>query len=227
MFQSGLGDGKDIWAQVIERVPDTFSVFAYDRPGYGESPGAHNVRDPCAISRELHTLLQAASIAPPYVLVGHSLGGLDQFCFAKLYPKDVAGLVLLDPTYPTHLERMKRDAPAQAALEQSLQITLFSGVMRQEFDAQDGCIGELDLNTPLPFPTRLLFSGQFKIEEKGAFERMVRELREQWVLLFSNPQHTEIGNSGHYIQKDAPGAVVSAIEGVIDAGHNSKHEDGR
>lgn len=93
-------------------------------------------RNPCAISRKLRELLRYSGIAPPYLLVGHSFGGLDQFCFAMLFPQDVAGLVLLDPTHPDHWERMKSDAPTQAAFVNSLRIIAFRQVMRQEFDDQ-------------------------------------------------------------------------------------------
>lgn len=211
VFQSGLGDGKSVWQKVINQLPASAPVFAYDRPGYGDSPVASATRDPCTISRELHELLGRAGLAPPYILVGHSLGGLYQYCYARLYPDEVAGLVLLDPTHPHHWEKMKADATVQAALVQSLRMTAFSRVMRQEFDAQTECLDGLDTGRPLANSVRLLFSGQFRLTEKGAFETMARELREQWLTQFSSARHTEVSGSGHYLQKDAPGAVADAI----------------
>jgi pimeloyl-ACP methyl ester carboxylesterase len=215
VFQSGLGDGKAVWAKVIERMPESASIFAYDRPGYGDSLGAFEARNPCAISRELRELLRSAGLAPPYLLVGHSLGGLYQFCYAKLFPQDVAGLVLLDPTHPNHWARMKNDAVVQAAMIKSLRIAAFSHVMRQEFDDQAGCIDELDMSMPLALPAMLLFSSQFQLAERGAFEKMARALRDEWLVLFSNGQHSEVRGSGHYIQKEAPDAVVGAIQSVV------------
>lgn len=215
VFQSGLGDGKDVWAKVIEQMPGSVSIFAYDRPGYGGSPNVSDPRDPCSISRELHDLTRMAGLKPPYILVGHSLGGLYQFCYAKLYPEDVAGLVLLDPTHPDHWTEMKKDAAVQAAIIGTLRISLFSHAMRQEFDEQAGCIEQLEISRPLALPAKFLFSGQFRLVEKGAFEKMARGLRNQWLTLFSNPESSEVDGSGHYIQKEAPDTVVSAIQHVV------------
>ncbi|NJO14486.1 MAG: alpha/beta hydrolase [Thioploca sp.] len=221
VFQSGLGDGKSVWKKVIDHMPDTISIFVYDRPGYGDSPNTSDPRDPCTISHELHSLLNAVRIPPPYVLVGHSLGGLDIFCYAQIFPKEVAGLVLLDPTHPSHWMRMKNDAPAQAALIKSLRLIAFTKAMRQEFDDQEGCLDKLDMVNPLAIPTSFLFSGQFKLEEKGPFEQMVRDLRKQWLLFFTNAQSAEISDSGHYLQQDAPDTVVHAIQGIIEVRERS------
>jgi len=215
VFESGLGDGKDVWQKVIAKMPDGVAIFAYDRPGYGDSPGTVEPRDPCNIARELQSALSAAKIEPPYVLVGHSLGGLYMFSYAKLYPENVAGLVLLDPTHLNHWARMKNDAPTQAALVKGLKSIAFTKVMRQEFDDQEGCLDTLDLTGRLPMQASFLFSGQFRLEELGAFEQMVRELRKQWPQLFVNAQSEEISGSGHYIQRDAPGNVIQAIQSVI------------
>ncbi|MBK7417536.1 MAG: alpha/beta hydrolase [Dechloromonas sp.] len=62
-------------------------MFAYDRPGYGSNPASNTPRDPCTIATELRDQLRSAGLPPPYVLVGHSLGGLYQYVFARLYPE--------------------------------------------------------------------------------------------------------------------------------------------
>jgi len=211
VFQSGLGDGKAVWEQVIRRLPVSVPVFAYDRPGYGDSAVASAERSPCAIARELHELLPRAGLAPPYVLVGHSLGGLYQYCYARLFPQEVAGLVLLDPTHPEHWRTMQGDAAVMATLVKGFRLTLFSRAMRQEFDAQAECLAGLDAGQPLPAPARLLFSGRFRLPEKGAFEDMARKLRTQWVTLFAAAEAREVADAGHYLQKDAPDEVAGAI----------------
>lgn len=217
VFQSGLGDGKSVWADVLQKLPANVAVFAYDRPGYGDSPSASDERSPCRVSRELHHLLHAEMISPPYVLVGHSQGGLYMFCFAKLYPNEVKGLVLIDPTHPQHWERMQEQAPLQAALIKSLKTTLFSKVMRQEFDSQASCLNEIDMQTPVTAHTKFLFSGQFKLAEMGKFEHMVKALRENWLTKFTNATSLEVSNSGHYIQTEQPAIVASAIEEILAA----------
>ncbi len=75
-------------------------MCAYDRAGYGFSDPASSARTSDANARELHDLLHAANLPAPYVLVGHSFGGLNVLAFTELYRRDVAGLVLVDGTAP-------------------------------------------------------------------------------------------------------------------------------
>lgn len=215
IFQSGLGDGKAVWAKVIEQLPGSVSVLAYDRPGYGSSSAVSAPRDPCSVAHELHVLAGRVGLKPPYILVGHSLGGLYQYGYARRYPEDVAGLVLLDPTHPNHWTEMKEKAAMQAAIIGAIRASFFSQAMRQEFDGQAGCNAQLDAGPPLALPTLLLFSGQFKLAEKGAFEKMARALRNQWRRRFSNVESAEVAGAGHYLQKDAPAAVAGAIQEMV------------
>lgn len=215
VFESGLGDGKSPWSQVIKQLPSNISLFAYDRAGYEDSELGMRHRDPCSTARELHELLKKESVAPPYILVGHSLGGLYAVCFSKLYAKETAGLVLIDPTHPNHWKRMQTDAPIQAALVNTLRSTLFTTAMRQEFDAQNGCLSELNFNAPIKTPSIFLFSGQFRLEELGVFEQMLRKLRTHWLSMFTDQEHRDISDSGHYIQRQRPDVVVEAIQTLI------------
>lgn len=215
VFQSGLGDGKEVWDKTLKHLPTSAAVFSYDRPGYGKSPAAQGSRDPCTISRELHTLLQAVKVPPPYILVGHSLGGLQQFCYASLFPDEVAGLVLLDPTHPNHWNDMRKDAKSQANLIRGLKYVAFTPTMRQEFDGQNQCLTTLNIETGKKIPATLLFSGKFQIIEKGAFEAMLKKLRKEWEHLLVNTTHREIADSGHYIQKDAPETVAAAVKEMM------------
>ena len=217
VLQSGLGDGRAPWAAVVSRLSATHTVFAYDRPGYGQSSATADARDPCSVATELHGLLAAAGVAPPYLLVGHSLGGLYQYAFARLYPADVAALVLLDPTHPTHWRRMQADTPAVASVVGGLRATVFSAAMRREFDDQEKCVDRLSSGSPLNKPTRLLVRTRFELVEKGAFENMVHTLERDWVSLTGASRVEPIDGSGHYLHKDQPARVAAAIEAVAAA----------
>ena len=215
IFQSGLGDGKNVWAGVVEQLPHSIPVLAYDRPGYGDSKRTSTARDPCSIAEELHQLTRQTGVSPPFVLVGHSMGGLYQYCYALRYPNEVAGLILIDPTHPDHLKEMKKQAPAQASLLNVLRYSLFTPVMRQEFDDQAASNDDLHKSESLAKPIRFLFSGKFRPEERGAFETMVRQLRRQWLSFSIDSEVTEIKDSGHYVQKEAPDMVVTAINQIL------------
>ncbi|MEN5118681.1 alpha/beta fold hydrolase [Luteimonas sp. TWI662] len=94
---TGLGSGQATWASVLEGLLRHGRVFTYDRLGYCESDAAPpGPRDVVTMADELHGLLETTQIAPPYVLVGHSLGGLVAEAYAARYPDQIAGLVFDD-----------------------------------------------------------------------------------------------------------------------------------
>lgn len=212
VFQSGLGDDRAPWAEVFRGLESRHTVFAYDRPGYGGSSAAAGPRDACSVAAETRAVLAAAGLKPPYILVGHSLGGLYQHVYARLYPQDVAGLVLLDPTHPLHWETLQRDVPTAASSVQALRATLFTAAARREFDDQAQCLDKLDAAVSRQAPTRILGSTRFSALEGQEFQRMITRLRDDWLRLTGAAAWSPVANSGHYIQRDAPAAVVRAIE---------------
>lgn len=100
MLDAGLGDWSPSWIPIQQRLASRTTVCAYDRAGYGFSDPASSPRTSFTIARELHDLLHAAHLPAPYVLVGHSFGGLNVQAFTEMYRRDVAGLVLVDSTAP-------------------------------------------------------------------------------------------------------------------------------
>lgn len=220
VLQAGLGDSKRTWRTVLQPLVEAHQVVAIDRPGRNGLADTDTPRDPCSIARAQHTLLHDAGIAPPYLLVGHSLGGLYQFVYAKLYPQEVAGIVLLDPTPPYHWTRIQREAPTAAALLKTLRVVAFTRTDRAEFDDQETCLDALDLQTPLGKPAKVLVAGRLRPEEKGDFEKMMKQSRQDWTRLTGIATLDVIWDSGHFIQKDSPEDVVDAIRQV--AGPNAQ-----
>jgi pimeloyl-ACP methyl ester carboxylesterase len=93
-----LGNGSSAsWGLVQPEIAQSTRVCAYDRAGAGWSERGPTPRDMNQQVRELHALLAGAQVDPPYVLVGHSYGGRISRVYAKTYPRDVAGMVLIDP----------------------------------------------------------------------------------------------------------------------------------
>jgi pimeloyl-ACP methyl ester carboxylesterase len=87
-------------------------VCVYDRAGRGWSEPADTPQDATQIATDLHTLLHRGQIPGPYVLAGHSFGGLYTLTFAARYPDDVAGMVLVDSTAPASLAKPRATPPA-------------------------------------------------------------------------------------------------------------------
>ncbi|HUB30383.1 MAG TPA: alpha/beta hydrolase [Terracidiphilus sp.] len=97
LFEAGIAATNLNWRHIQENVASFTSTASYDRSGLGWSSPCRTVRTPGNITTELHTMLQAGGIKPPYILVGHSFGGLVMRRYAVTYPEDVAGVVLIDP----------------------------------------------------------------------------------------------------------------------------------
>lgn len=100
VIEAGLGDWSTGWEFVQREVAKTTQVCTYDRAGWGWSDPGPLPRDAAEFTKELHTLLQNANIPGPYVMVGHSLGGLAVRVFVHDYASEVAGVVLVDSMSP-------------------------------------------------------------------------------------------------------------------------------
>ena len=93
------------WMSVFSEIAELTRVCTYDRPGWGWSEPASSPRTAETIVQELRVLLQAADIKPPYVLAGHSFGGLLMQLYAARYPDDFEGIVLVDSSHPDQAQR--------------------------------------------------------------------------------------------------------------------------
>jgi pimeloyl-ACP methyl ester carboxylesterase len=100
LLQPGAGASSSNLAWITPAVAQDTRVCVYDRAGRGWSDPANTPQDATLIADDLHTLLQEAGIPGPYVLAGHSFGGLYSLTFAHRYPDQVAGMVLIDSTAP-------------------------------------------------------------------------------------------------------------------------------
>jgi pimeloyl-ACP methyl ester carboxylesterase len=99
VLESGSGSRiEDSWSKVLPEIAKLNRVVGYNRAGIGESEPGRKPRTAQQIATELHTALKNSGLRPPYVLVGHSIGGPYVRVFAHRYPSEVAGLVLVDPT---------------------------------------------------------------------------------------------------------------------------------
>jgi pimeloyl-ACP methyl ester carboxylesterase len=97
LFESGIGATHLNWRGIQDPIARLAHTVSYDRAGLGWSGPCHAPRTPANVAAELHQMLEAAGFRPPYILVGHSFGGLVMRRFALFYPEEVSGVVLVDP----------------------------------------------------------------------------------------------------------------------------------
>lgn len=100
ILDAALGASSISWAWVQPEIARLTRTCSYDRAGFGWSEPGPMPRTVGRMAAELRALLDRAGLAPPFVLVGHSFGGLVMRVFAARHPADVAGLVLVDPAHP-------------------------------------------------------------------------------------------------------------------------------
>lgn len=109
MLESGVGGFSLEWMHIQEALAEDAIVCAYDRAGYGWSDMGPLPRTAMRISDELHALMQNSGLPGPYILAGHSFGGLVAQYYARQYSDEVAALVLIDASHPEQFQRLSRN----------------------------------------------------------------------------------------------------------------------
>jgi len=124
LFESGIAATNLNWCHIQDKVAQFATTASYDRSGLGWSSPCRTARTPGNIASELHDLLEHADIKPPYILVGHSFGGLVMRRFALLYPEEVASIVLVDPMRCDEWPPLNPEK--QAMLDRGSQLTSYA-----------------------------------------------------------------------------------------------------
>lgn len=124
LFEAGIAATNLNWFHIQEMVSRFATTASYDRSGLGWSSPSRTARTPSNIATELHELLQGAGLKPPYILVGHSFGGLVMRRFALLYPDEVTSIVLVDPMRCEEWPPL--DPAKQAELDRGVRLSSFA-----------------------------------------------------------------------------------------------------
>jgi len=243
IFISGLGETYDSWFKVQLSVAQSTRTCSYDRAGLGWSDRSLAPRDVLRMATELHDLLAASDLKPPYLLVGHSLGGGIARVFDGQYPHEVAAMVFVDAVPAGFLSRlqpdvwdenmsrtahrMKRLAPfGIARLQGRCQIDDRPLIHCSDFWAT--FIGEREA---LPISVRQI-AGVQSIGDTplwilsrdtdpavgwGSPENRLAwdEMQEDLAKLSTRSRQTIVKGATHYIQDDQPDAVFAAISEML------------
>jgi pimeloyl-ACP methyl ester carboxylesterase len=210
ILEAGLGDTMDIWKDIQPRIAAGCTrTLAYNRAGYAGSEPSEGPRDSETIVAELRAELKRRNIDPPYILVGHSLGGLYMQYFARNYPKEVAGLLLVDSTH-WHQGLVVGSAPSTPYAGRAVRLFL-PWIMRREI-SDSGVAGQQVHASPpaTGFPTIILSSTRAPEGETPASRALEADMQDEIASDFPGANHVRVVDAGHYIQRDQPDLVVDA-----------------
>lgn len=210
VFESGLGDTLESWEKVQPAIAEGCArTFAYNRAGYPGSTAVAGVRDARTVVEELRHELKSHGVYPPYVLVGHSLGGLYMQYFARRYPDEIAGVVLVDST---HWNQQLLTGLPNRSDRRSTVMLFMSLIARRELDSS-ALAGEQVRSSPpaRPIPTIVLSSTAAMRGETPATRAQAARLQDEIAADFPGARHERIEGSGHYIQKDRPEVVIRSV----------------
>lgn len=231
VLEMGLGAAGDFYDDVARQIATFTRVIWYDRPGLGGSDPAPTPRTIRDIVLDLHALLRTANIPGPYVLVGHSMGGLTVRYYRELYPEEVAAIVLIDSTHEAQRERLLAILPSEQADELESIAQFRIGLSERWADPQQNeekidnlANSELMRNchalggTPLIVVSR----GRSSYTGRGLPAEIAERMEQEWqqmqrelVQLSTQGRQIIASNSGHLVNKDEPELIVDAVRQVV------------
>lgn len=218
---NGAGGPVEGWFKVFARLAGARSTFAYNRPGIGRSgkPSAPQTGDEMVYL--LRATLEALEVPRPYVLVGHSLGGLVVDLFARLYPEEVAAVVMLEATTPADVRLLPRHESGMQRWLKGLARRLAPPHPYDDTEQLDTTLAELDAAPPFP-PLPLLVVTGARPALQWATPRALLEARarHQRELAALSPLGRQIMamESGHFPQFSEPALVCEVIEAAAREG---------
>jgi pimeloyl-ACP methyl ester carboxylesterase len=247
IFENGLGVGLGNWDTVLEPLAQLAPVFAYDRAGVEKSEVQYAMPTIHQVARNLKAIFTTMQIAPPYVLIGHSLGGVYIRGFAGLYPNEIAGLVFIDPADFTEtkedrnillhdlgvsLQRIK-EMEAERLYKKSAVDSLHFGPWSESEVLR--LLRQTDFaelrSLPVPnVPICFFVGGKFEVPPErwskdfnhpAFFELRTNRDMERWKkFIYSSKKGGSLiflSGCGHFVHRDDPKSVISNIKMMMES----------
>jgi pimeloyl-ACP methyl ester carboxylesterase len=221
---NGAGMTLEGWRALYPDIERLGTVFAWNRFGVKDSDSPRLAQSGAVVIASLRELLGYAGVAAPYVLVGHSIGGLYANLFARLHPAEVAAVLFIEATHPRdqemlqeHKTRLGRTLEKVLALPQRL----FRANLHSEIDAVPRTIEEIAAAGPFPpVPLCVVTGGAAPPKWLMAAPALQARQRHQQELAQLSPQGEQVvaARSGHFPQLTEPALVLAALGRVVEAG---------
>lgn len=237
VLETGLGAESEEWYAVQSALAPLTHVCRYDRAARGASDPAPQPRSALDLVEDLRVLLQRADVAPPYVLVGHSLGGVLTRLFAHRYRQQVAALVLVDAMHEDQFDVFAPTFPPPRA-DEPVGLTEIREFWtrgwrdwhstREGIDLVTSCAQARAIDSLGDLPMHVLSAGTFLnsplISEpaRPRLQGMWDELQVRLARLSTHSTRTMVANSGHFLQRDAPQQVAAAVASMVERVRSGK-----
>lgn len=216
ILEAGAGNDVGIWRDIHPSISEFARVCGYDRLGSGTSSDAPQGLAAADYPALLRRMLEAAGEPPPYILAGHSFGGVIVMDFANKYPTDVLGLVLIDSS---HEDQLRRFATLPAPPAPRVSSAAAPMPMRRAVDQMGfvQALGREPWHGHIPVVVLTRSPASFSLNDAGAEARQALWLELQHDLATRSPrsQHVIAKKSGHFIQNEEPQIVIDAIRAVL------------
>ena len=245
ILEAGLPGSSLTWMSVFSEIAELTRVCAYDRPGYGWSQPTTSPRTAETIVQELRVLLQSTDTQPPYILVGHSFGGLLMQLYATRFPNEFTGMVLVDSSHPDQAHRTL-DLQEIDTISFAMKTLGPIGIVRLLFPVPAGNPESRDVSVREQERELLMTSRTLRTatREMSGLRESLRQVTESTVDLGSKPlvvlsegrrraeswqalqedlsrmstnsEWQVVDGAGHFVQHDQPDVVVDAVRRVIE-----------
>lgn len=223
IFESGLGETLEGWKTIQDSVSKTTTTISYDRIGLGKSSTTENPRTLENLVSELNGFLEKEKIDGPLILVGHSLGGFIIRKFQNSYPAKIIGLIMVDPSHESLMEKILESKPKEQAEMMRNGMNGFYAnqpiAIQNEFKEISNAEKAMkNINFPKNIPITLIASYQtppppFSPEDI----KIKKELFNNWIESAPQTKLISTTNSGHYVHYTEPKIVINAITEMINS----------
>ncbi|NBC65187.1 MAG: alpha/beta fold hydrolase [Bacteroidetes bacterium] len=238
IIEPGSGDPGNSWKNVQNLIAKFTKVCWYSRAGLGKSDSLENQQHPTKVARQLHALLRNASIDPPYILVGHSIGGLHVRKYQAMYPQEVKGMILVDSShqdqwailsgfmsedymnlYNTTTQSRNWDEEAYGpqlklpATLYDLPLVVLTGDKISKYE--HGLLPPLEYLPPEYHRQAKRVRPEVKSKTNG-YRKLWLHLQKDLARLSTNSRHYILKDSGHFVHLDNHEKVVEAAKNVFE-----------
>jgi pimeloyl-ACP methyl ester carboxylesterase len=225
ILEAGLNQDSDSWNKVQPEVAKFARVCSYDRAGLGTSDAAPSQpRTSRQMVNDLHALLEKAGISAPYILVGHSFGGVNVRMFASSYPKEVVGMVLVDSVHENETEKWLALMPDET--RKQMEAAGGKRLLGGEAVDLETSMKEMQAakwRTSIPLIVLARGTASYTAEDyppplrpmAPQGEKLRIEMQKDLATRSTNGKFLFAEKSGHTIQQDEPEVVINAIRQLV------------